>query len=492
MSGLSPLNLISLVVRDWSAAVVTRVLPRVATARRRADAADAAEIAAAAQAPPATTTTTAEGNAMISPPSASPALSDLHLASAAWNPHHPPHDHAHQHQRQHEEGERRVEPAQPTFSAGAAGSAGVLFAAMAAATSSEPSDAAARSVSPVQCEAAAPVAAAPTTTRAASDSVVAAMAATLIDPLSPLAADVPLVASDAPYAMTPPSQYAGYRVAAHYEAPLHPIVLCHGLFGFDRKGPDMFPQLQVHYWRGISDALRDAGAKLYIARVPSAGNVHSRAQALRDFLERNQIRDANLVAHSMGGLDCRYMLAKLGAPPGTRVHSLTTISTPHRGSPMMDWFAMVFGVSKNLGHEAHHPDVEALRRFDPYRSHPLARLMAAVDFPAYANLTTWYATHIFNPAVPDVDGVQYFSYGASYPIPAWAPLRIPYEIVKAKEGENDGLVSLDSARWGTWLGVLPADHWGVRGAGLSARLNRDFDVPGFYLSHATKLSRLGF
>ena len=31
-------------------------------------------------------------------------------------------------------------------------------------------------------------------------------------------------------------------------APRHPIVLCHGLYGFDVMGPAAYPKLQIHYW----------------------------------------------------------------------------------------------------------------------------------------------------------------------------------------------------------------------------------------------------
>jgi hypothetical protein len=42
-----------------------------------------------------------------------------------------------------------------------------------------------------------------------------------------------------------------------------------------------------------------------------------------------------------------------------------------------------------------------------------------------------------------------------------SPLRIPHEIVKAQHGENDGFVSLFSARWGEYIQTLPVDHFGL-------------------------------
>ncbi|ORZ31654.1 Alpha/Beta hydrolase protein [Catenaria anguillulae PL171] len=310
---------------------------------------------------------------------------------------------------------------------------------------------------------------------------------TTLDPALPLARPSPS-----------PSRYHDFHLAPHFHAPVHPIVLCHGLFGFDYMDVRAIPAVKwrIHYWRGIAEALQEIGCKVYVARVPSAGNVHSRALALYRFLEENEIRHANLIAHSMGGLDARYLLSRLGPPPSTRIHTLTTISTPHRGSPMMDWFAAWFGVGKHVGddHPERDPQMEALRKVDPYANHPLAMLMRALDLPAYAHLTTWYVKHVFNPAVRDVpsDQTEYLSYGAWWEIPVYAPLRIPYEIVKAKEGENDGLVSLTSAQWGRYLGTLPTDHWGLTNRWLSSKINRHFDAPGFYLTHATKLWKEGY
>jgi triacylglycerol lipase len=50
-------------------------------------------------------------------------------------------------------------------------------------------------------------------------------------------------------------------------------------------------------------------------------------------------RGVNLMAHSMGGLDCRYLISKVRPEEYTPL-SLTTFSTPHHGSPFMDWCAV--------------------------------------------------------------------------------------------------------------------------------------------------------
>jgi len=71
----------------------------------------------------------------------------------------------------------------------------------------------------------------------------------------------------------------------------------------------------------------------------------------------------------------------------------------------------------------------------------------------------------FNQQTPDVDGIKYFSWGAVYepglidtwkyvksflPVPSSSTLtryRWPHSVILEKEGPNDGLVSVDSAKW---------------------------------------------
>lgn len=227
-----------------------------------------------------------------------------------------------------------------------------------------------------------------------------------------------------------------------------PIVLCHGLFGYDRLGPNRIPQLQISYWSGIAEHLRKQGARVYVARVPATGGIEERAFELRKYLDEHlKHQDVNLVCHSMGGLDARYLVSHLPSDRFT-VRTLTTVATPHRGSPFMDW------VRDNVG--------VGLAPDDPKRHDLLKRVMAVLDAPAYSNLTTDYLTQKFNPSVPDSPHVEYFSYAAAVDnVSLLSPIRIPWEIVKAREGDNDGFVSVHSARWGTLVETLRADHFDV-------------------------------
>lgn len=67
------------------------------------------------------------------------------------------------------------------------------------------------------------------------------------------------------------------------------------------------------------------------------GSIASRAESMDKLLrERVYGRGINFLAHSMGGLDCRHLITHVKPQDYTPL-SLTTIGTPHRGSPFMDW-----------------------------------------------------------------------------------------------------------------------------------------------------------
>jgi len=222
-------------------------------------------------------------------------------------------------------------------------------------------------------------------------------------------------------------------------ADMLPIVLHHGLMGF---GDICVGPIKLRYFRGIDRAVRDGGHPLIISRVHPTGSIERRARELKRNIERG-LEQSNghgnrviMIAHSMGGLDARYMIANLGMHD--RVAALLTITTPHRGSPYADWCL------ENLG-----------RRLGGLKL--VKRL--GLDVQAIADLTTDNCRK-FNREVKNVPGVLYFSISAARPwhrVPPWAIHS--HKIISDAEGDNDGLVSVKSSTWGEHLGVWPADHW---------------------------------
>src|SRR5579863_2803771 len=165
-----------------------------------------------------------------------------------------------------------------------------------------------------------------------------------------------------------------------------------------------------------------------------------------------------------GGLDCRCLASNLHDHT-FRILSITTISTPHRGSSFADHFLETVG-----------PE-----RFPSFLSLLDMLPNGGGDGSAFESLTL-AAMREFNEQTPDVPWVKYFSWGAEYspglfdtfkwvhvisvpfstffscPVSfAYDPYtlsvvrRWPHSIILEKEGPNDGLVSVESAKWASWL-----------------------------------------
>ena len=205
----------------------------------------------------------------------------------------------------------------------------------------------------------------------------------------------------------------------------------------------------IEYWNGVMENLSEHGCSVLIAKVPPFAGIETRASALDLFLRKSvpQLRKKhhvpegepvklNLVAHSMGGLDCRYLifqqlhsLENNKNPPPYKVVSLTTISTPHRGTAAAD-FAMKYSPPSVITNY----------------------------FPSIYELTSEHMTK-FNNVVENDPSVKYFSYGAQFSPYPGSVFLITWKIVSDKEGPNDGLVSLKSAKWGDYQGYLDdVDH----------------------------------
>lgn len=214
--------------------------------------------------------------------------------------------------------------------------------------------------------------------------------------------------------------------------PRAPIVLVHGLLGFDRVKVGPFTLLR--YFTGIEDTLVMSGYRVGVPNLYKTRGVAERAKQLASFVrDRFPNERVHVIAHSMGGLDARYMISRLGMHD--RVLSLTTIATPHRGSTFADW---------------------AIRRFGRTMK-PLLHL-CGIQTRAFDDLTVESCAR-FNEDVPDVPGIRYLSVGGRCSGPAvplrWRPAHI---VVSKYEGPNDGVVSLKSAQYGEHFEIWDGDH----------------------------------
>jgi len=211
-----------------------------------------------------------------------------------------------------------------------------------------------------------------------------------------------------------------------------PIILVHGLFGFNRV--QVCGYTLANYFPGIPEFLEEAGNRVGAATLSPTMGIAYRASQLKAFINQQFPREpVHIIAHSMGGLDSRYMISRLGM--ADRVLSLTTLGTPHRGSTFADW---------------------SIRRLERLAK-PLLELF---DFPhqAFYDLTTAKCKE-FNEQVPDAPRVRYFSVAGRHPGTGWrCRMFLLHQFVRQTEGDNDGIVSLTSATYGEGCDVWDGDH----------------------------------
>lgn len=267
----------------------------------------------------------------------------------------------------------------------------------------------------------------------------------------------------------------------------HAFVLAHGLGGSAQSFDD-----------AIAAAIGADGHAVLRTSVPGVESVQVRATALGPqidkFMTDTGATKIHIIAHSMGGLDARYLASKLGY--AAKVASITTISSPHRGSPLAD---LALGITQS-DDTSQDDALDAIIRFVG-QVDPAALDRALIDL-SVANAPA------FNAAVPDVAGVVYESYaGLSTPggidnpnaagacaagaaaVPEPDTTRIALVLAQpivANGGDrlpNDGVVGVASSKWGTFRGCIAADHLDETGVA-----GGDLDKVAFYKAIAARLA----
>jgi triacylglycerol lipase len=286
------------------------------------------------------------------------------------------------------------------------------------------------------------------------------------------------------------------NAADTYTQTKYPIVLVHGLLGFDALGP-------VQYFYGVPSELRRSGATVYTASVSQSNSTEVRGEQLLKELQTLQAKYGhtkfNLVGHSHGGNTIRYVA---GVSPSL-VASVTSVGTPHQGSKVADGLQGITNFTGTTGLVA--GVVNGL-------SSVVAFLSGSGSNPqnALASLQSLSTTGAqdFNRRFPQgapttscgqgaevVDSVRYYSIGGT------SVLTNVLDITDGFLGaaslffgfeQNDGLVSRCSSRWGK---VLRDDY----GWNHLDEVNQAFGLRGIfssdpvsvYRAHANRLKTLG-
>ncbi len=293
----------------------------------------------------------------------------------------------------------------------------------------------------------------------------------------------------------PPSDGApGERAHTRY-----PIVLVHGLLGFDHLGT-------MSYWYDIVPRLRAQGAEVYATSVAAFDDSDVRGQELlpqiEDILRRTGASKVHLIGHSQGSLAARYVAA---VRPDL-VASVTSVSGPNQGSEVADWVArqdrdhpvlvkLLLSLAEFVGHGV---NVGSSR---DWPQHPRAALNALTS-SGVAAFNQRYPAGL--PALPcgdgahEVNGIRYYS---------WTGVGRFYRAINAadsvmwvtgqlfeREADNDGLVGRCASHLGQVLGDrYPMNHLhAVRMLfGLTPPMPDGLDPATLYLAHAERLKAAG-
>jgi triacylglycerol lipase len=129
----------------------------------------------------------------------------------------------------------------------------------------------------------------------------------------------------------PPSAQAFCWLNCSYAKTKYPIVLAHGAAGFD----ELFGVYE--YFLGIPDYMEDKGATVFVTEVSQLNSTEARGEQLIAQIETITAitgkAKVNLIGHSHGGLDARYVAA---VRPDL-VASVTSVATPHKGADLADF-----------------------------------------------------------------------------------------------------------------------------------------------------------
>lgn len=285
--------------------------------------------------------------------------------------------------------------------------------------------------------------------------------------------------------------------AQGYTQTKYPIVLVHGLFGFDNIGP-------VDYWYGIPSALRSDGARVYVTQVAAANSTEVRGEQLlqqvRQIIAATGAAKVNLVGHSHGGPTARYVAS---VRPDL-VASVTSVGGVNKGSKVADLLlgiapegslsgAVLVSINNGLA--------QLISFLSGSPSYP-QNSRAAAESLSTAGAAKFNAAHPYGVPTTacgegayQARGVHYFSWSGASPYtnifdiidPALALTSLAFGSAK-----NDGLVSSCSTR----LGRVIRDDYGMNHLD---EVNQTIGIVNLfetnpvtlYRQHANRLKNLG-
>jgi triacylglycerol lipase len=284
----------------------------------------------------------------------------------------------------------------------------------------------------------------------------------------------------------------------------HPILLIHGLFGFDRIGT-------IELFHSVKQSLRSAGARVFIPHLSATHSNEARGEQLLAQIERvlegTGASKVNLIGHSQGALVARYAAAI--APHA--VASVTSVSGPNHGSELADFLRKAL----TPGRLPEHIAATVATLFADFVSLLSGNPHLPQNAVAALNALTTEGVGAFNDKYPQglpktwggkgrevVNGVRYYSWSGTLqgtlldegvkaldPLHGFLSAFSHYFTTEAEQ--NDGLVGRYSSHLGKVIrSDYPLDH--LSSLGHIGGLNRNaMDPVALYVQHAERLRNAG-
>lgn len=267
----------------------------------------------------------------------------------------------------------------------------------------------------------------------------------------------------------------------------YPILLVHGMGFRDRR--------YLNYWGRIPKYLEAHGARIFYGNQDSAATVEENAymvaESLKNALAKTGAEKVNIIAHSKGGLDARYLISSLGM--ADKVASLTTVNTPHNGSVTVDKLLKLPDILVRAAGGITDICMKLLGDKNPHA------------YNVFHQFTTASAER-FNEENPDCGEVFYQSFGFKMKNTfSDVTMLLPYLVVRHFEGENDGLLAERAVSRGNFRGMYTsvsrrgishADVVDIRRMRFSKKKSEDpleiSDIRDFYLEVVSELKDRGY
>lgn len=284
----------------------------------------------------------------------------------------------------------------------------------------------------------------------------------------------------------------------------YPILLVHGLFGFDRIGP-------FELFHDIKHALRSAGARVFVPHLSATHSNEARGEQLLAQIDRvlegTGADKVNLIGHSQGALAARYAAAI--APKA--VASVTSVSGPNHGSELADFLRKAL----TPGHLPEQVAETVVTLFADFLSLLSGNPRLPQNAIAALNALTTEGVSAFNEKYPQglpktwggkgserVNGVRYYSWSGTLQgsivdegLNALDPLhglsRALSRYFTIEADQNDGMVGRFSSHLGKVIrSDYPLDHLDSISQ-TAGRVRIGVDPIDLYVQHAERLRKTG-